>query len=31
MQTLTKVYERHDVARLVVNELETAGFPEFFD
>jgi hypothetical protein len=28
MQTLTKVYERHDVARLVVNELETAGFPD---
>ena len=27
MQTLTKVYERHDVARKVVNELETAGFP----
>ena len=26
MQTLTKVYERHDVARQVVNELETAGF-----
>ena len=27
MQTLTKVYERHDVARQVVNELEVAGFP----
>jgi hypothetical protein len=27
MQTLTKVYERHDVARQVVVELETAGFP----
>jgi hypothetical protein len=27
MQTLTKVYERHEVARLVVSELETAGFP----
>ena len=27
MQTLTKVYESHDVARRVVNELETAGFP----
>ncbi|HUQ34946.1 MAG TPA: hypothetical protein VM144_01065 [Aestuariivirga sp.] len=26
MQTLTKVYERHDVARQVVVELETAGF-----
>ena len=28
MQTLTKVYERHDVARQVVNQLETAGFSE---
>ena len=28
MQTLTKVYERHDVARQVVIELETAGFPD---
>lgn len=27
MQTLTKVYERHDVARQVVNELEVANFP----
>lgn len=27
MRTLTKVYESHDVARRVVNELETAGFP----
>jgi hypothetical protein len=27
MKTLTKVYERHDVARKVVVELETAGFP----
>jgi hypothetical protein len=27
METLTKVYERHDVARQVVNELEAAGFP----
>ena len=27
MKTLTKVYERHDVARQVVIELETAGFP----
>lgn len=27
MRTLTKVYENHDVARRVVNELETAGFP----
>jgi hypothetical protein len=27
MQTLTKVYERHDVARQVVKELETAGIP----
>ena len=27
MQTLTKVYERHDLARRVVNELESAGFP----
>ena len=27
MKTLTKVYERHDVARQVVSELETAGFP----
>jgi hypothetical protein len=27
MQTLTKVYERHDIARQVVNELEAAGFP----
>lgn len=26
MATLTKVYERHDVARQVVRELETAGF-----
>lgn len=28
MQTLTKVYERHDVARQVVNQLETAGFDD---
>jgi hypothetical protein len=27
MQTLTKVYEDHDVARQVVTELETAGIP----
>ena len=27
MQTLTKVYERHELARRVVNELETAGIP----
>ena len=27
MPTLTKVYEDHAVARVVVNELETAGFP----
>jgi hypothetical protein len=27
MPTLTKVYEDHDVARVVVHELETAGFP----
>ena len=27
MKTLTKVYERHDVARQVVIELEAAGFP----
>ncbi len=27
MQTLTKVYEHHEVARQVVSELETAGFP----
>ena len=27
MPTLTKVYEDHDVARVVVRELETAGFP----
>lgn len=26
MQTLTKVYESHEVARRVVNELEAAGF-----
>ena len=26
MQTLTKVYERHDQARQVVRELESAGF-----
>ena len=28
MQTLTKVYERHDVARQVVDQLEAAGFSE---
>ena len=27
MPTLTKVYEDHDVARIVVGELESAGFP----
>ena len=27
MQTLTKVYEDHDVARQVINELEAAGIP----
>ena len=27
MQTLTKVYESHGLARRVVNELEMAGFP----
>jgi hypothetical protein len=27
MQTLTKVYERHELARQVVNELEIAGIP----
>ena len=27
MRTLTKVYESHDAARRVVNELEKAGFP----
>ena len=27
MPTLTKVYEDHDVARVVVQELETSGFP----
>ena len=27
MPTLTKVYEDHDVARVVVHELETAGIP----
>ena len=27
MQTLTKVYEDHNVARQVVTELETAGIP----
>ena len=27
MPTLTKAYEDHDVARVVVRELETAGFP----
>ena len=27
MKTLTKVYESHNLARFVVNELEMAGFP----
>ena len=27
MPTLTKVYEDHDVARIVIGELESAGFP----
>ena len=27
MPTLTKVYEDHDVARIIVGELESAGFP----
>jgi hypothetical protein len=30
MPTLTKAYEDHDVARVVVSELETAGFPPSF-
>ena len=27
MPTLTKVYEDHDVAQVIVRELEAAGFP----